>query len=97
MNTMEMCEKCHAYLQKKSKISETTQPKSCIATPLNSRIFKMSFKSSVLLLTFLLMCFLFKTVTSFNVDVKNAKIFTGPSGIYFGYSVAMLRNDYGNW
>ena len=68
-----------------------------MATTLKSRIFKMSFKSCVLLLTFVLLCVCFRTVASFNVDVKNAKTFTGPSGIYFGYSVAMLRNDFGNW
>ena len=94
---MEMCEKCLAYFQKKSKTSNIKQPVSCITTPVNKRIFKMSFKHSVLLLTFVLMCFWFETVTSFNVDVKNAKIFTGPPGIYFGYSVATLRNDFGNW
>lgn len=36
-------------------------------------------------------------VTSFNVDTKNVKVFRGPNGIYFGYSLAMLRNTQGNW
>ncbi|KAL4222565.1 integrin [Mactra antiquata] len=39
----------------------------------------------------------FHSVTSFNVDTKNVKIFRGPNGIYFGYSLAMLRNTQGNW
>ncbi|XP_053373891.1 integrin alpha-2-like [Mercenaria mercenaria] len=34
---------------------------------------------------------------SFNVDTKNVKVFQGPAGIYFGYSLAMLRNIQGNW
>jgi hypothetical protein len=36
-------------------------------------------------------------VLTFNVDTKNVKVFQGPAGIYFGYSLAMLRNVQGNW
>lgn len=36
-------------------------------------------------------------VVTFNVDTKNVKVFQGPAGIYFGYSLAMLRNRQGNW
>ena len=63
---------------------------------IRSRIFNQNLKSVIFLLTFVL-CFSNKTVNSFNVDVQNAKVFNGPPGIYFGYSVAILRNNAGNW
>ena len=63
---------------------------------IRSRIFDQIPKYSIFLLTFVL-CFSDKTVNSFNVDVQNAKVFNGPPGIYFGYSVAILRNNAGNW
>lgn len=51
---------------------------------------------------FVLVSFLFCSlcldgVLTFNVDTKNVKVFQGPSGMYFGYSLAMLRNMQGNW
>jgi len=41
--------------------------------------------------------FMLPRVDSFNVDTKNVKLFQLPAGIYFGYSLAMLRNQQGNW
>ena len=36
-------------------------------------------------------------VWSFNVDTSKPIIYKGPSGSYFGYSVAMLENRKGGW
>ncbi|XP_070211198.1 integrin alpha-4-like [Littorina saxatilis] len=41
--------------------------------------------------------FLLTLVDSFNVDTSKPIIYKGPSGSYFGYSVAMLENKKGGW
>lgn len=46
---------------------------------------------------YILIVFYIQATGAFNVDTKNVKVFRGPSGIYFGYSLAMLRNNFGNW
>ena len=93
---MEICKFCRRYFRSKSENSESNKNVST-ATEVKSRILKMSQNFIVLSVILTILCVKLKPVSSFNVDVKNVNIFTGPSGIYFGYSVAMLRNNMGNW
>ncbi|KAK7481292.1 hypothetical protein BaRGS_00027552, partial [Batillaria attramentaria] len=38
-----------------------------------------------------------RAALAFNVDTNKPIIYKGPSGSYFGYSVAMLENRKGGW
>ena len=92
---MEVCKACYSYFQTEKRTLKSNEHFSAV-NKVKSRIFLSLPRYLVLILT-LITCLCFKTVSSFNVDVKNAKVFSGPSGIYFGYSVAILRNNGGNW